>query len=214
MGLRHRAVLGLAGIFLAGCAGGASPDAGSPFNEPAPSTTNPGTAGKAIKVSYVWFFEEQDVRTRQTRVVHNYRYMLSEGWTNRKGPTPQEPFERLWRDPYMATVQDSVMEELVGRMMAAGFGELKESDLGRVDLEALRRIEKTNDRQAAKMARVITIETENFKKSATLRDNDDSKGNLAGPLMQKYRAVEKTVLAQMSGFTIQVTVEKSATMPR
>ncbi|HTF56870.1 MAG TPA: hypothetical protein VK661_06525 [Planctomycetota bacterium] len=214
MRLRHSAVLALAGVFLAGCAGEASPDAGSPFNDPGPSTTNPATAGKAIKVSYVWFFEEQDVRTRQTRVVHNYRYMLSEGWTNRKGPTPQEPFERLWRDPYMATVQDSVMEELVRKMMASGFGELRESEMGKIDLQALQRIEKTNDRQAARMARVITIETENFKKTATLRDNDDSKGNLAGPLMQKYRAVEKTVLAQMSSFTIQVTVEKSATMPR
>jgi len=212
--LRPKAVLGLAAVVLAGCSGGPSSDGVSPFNDPAPNTTDPASTGKAIKVSYVWFFEEQDVKTRQTRVVHNYRYMLSEGWTNRKGPTPQEPFERLWRDPYMATVQDSVMEELVRKMMASGFGELRESDLGKVDLKALQRIEKTNDRQAAKMARVITIETDNFRKTATLRDNDDSKGNLAGPLMQKYRAVEKTVLQQMSSFTIQVTVEKSATMPR
>ncbi|HEY3226022.1 MAG TPA: hypothetical protein VGK61_03380 [Planctomycetota bacterium] len=213
--MRHSAVLGLAGVLLAGCAGDpASSDAGSPFTESDRTATDPATAGKAIKVSYVWFFEEQDIRTRQTRVMHNYRYMLSEGWTNRKGPTPQEPFERLWRDPYMATVKDQVMEDLVRAMMASGFGELKESPIGLVNLESLKRIEKMNDRQAARKARIITIETESFKKTATLADNDDSKGGLAGPLMQKYRAVEKTVLQVMSGYTIQVTVEKSATMPR
>ncbi|HKS15884.1 MAG TPA: hypothetical protein VJU16_01075, partial [Planctomycetota bacterium] len=75
-------------------------------------------------------------------------------------------------------------------------------------------IEKTNDGPTAKRMAIITVERDGTRKTATLYDNDDSKNNLAGPLMQKFRAVERVVLGIMSGYTIQVTVEKSAAMPR
>jgi len=213
--VRIRSSLVLAAAILSGCAGdggGGSPgrDSQDPsFRDPDPS------GGTPIKVSYVRFLEEEDMNTRARKFVHHYRYMLSEGWKNRRGPKAQEPFERIWRDIYKAEeVPDNVMGELVRRMMAAGFGDLKETPMDRISLETLKRIEKMNDRATGQRTRYITVEAEGIKKTAAYADNDDSHNGVKGPLVTKFLAVETEMLHVMSAYTVMSRVETDSAMPR
>jgi hypothetical protein len=214
----------VAAAVLAGCSGGggANEAAGPSFRDP---DTTGGTPVKVsyVKVSYVRFNEEQDMNNpRVSKFVHHYRYMLSEGWKNRRGPRAMEPFEKIWRDIYKAeSVPDNVMQELVQRMMAAGFADLRETPMERINVEALRRIERTNDRATGQRTRYITVETEKFKKTVSYADNDDSRADpstpgarIKGPLMEKFLAVETAMLNIMSAYTIMTSVETESSMPK
>ena len=173
------------------------------------------TGGTPIKISYVRFNEEQDPVARTTKFVHHYRVMLSQGWMNRKGPKANEPFERIWREVYRGeSVPDRVMEEIVKKAMAAGFGELRETPVDRINTEQLRRIEKMNDRATGQRTRFITIETEGFKKTAAYYDNDDSRAGVKGPLTAKFLAVEAELLQIMPMYTIMASVKSDSSMPR
>ncbi|HKS17091.1 MAG TPA: hypothetical protein VJU16_07245, partial [Planctomycetota bacterium] len=200
---------------LSGCgeSGGNGP-ATNPNNEP--TFRDPDlSGGTPIKVSYVRFNEEQDSMTRVTKFKHHYRYMLSRGWKNRRGPRSHEPFERLRWTAYKAEeVPDNVMEELVKRLMALGFGDLRETPLDRINLEELRRIEKMNDRVKGQRTRFITVETETFKKTVAYYDNDDSRGGKMGPLTQKFIAVETEALNVMQAYTVFIEAETDSSMPR
>jgi len=213
--MRIKCSLVLAAAILSGCAGDGG--GGSPMKDAeGPSFRDPdATGGAPIKVSYVRFNEEQDLNTRAVKFVHHYRYMLSQGWRNRRGPRALEPFERIWRDIYKAEeVPDNVMGELVRRMMAAGFGDLKETPIERINLESLKRIEKMNDRATGQRTRFITVEMDGLKKTAAYSDNDDSKGGVKGPLVTKFLAVETEMLHVMSAYTVMSSVETDSTMPR
>ena len=202
----------VAAVLAAGCAGG---DGGGTAAEPWSSTGDSDPDGKIIKVSYVRFIAEQDAKTHQTRFVHNYRFMLSQGWTNRRGPRAKEPFEKLWRDSFRAeSVPDRVMEELVRRMNAAGLNELKDTSLDRIDLETLRRLDRSDDLKTATRMRIITVETDRGRKTVTYYDNDDSRAGTMGPLTKRFLAVEQEMLKVMAQYTIQVSVETDSTMPR
>jgi hypothetical protein len=217
--MRIKCSLVLAAAILSGCAGDGG-GGSSMKGTDEPSFRDPdATGGNPIKVSYVRFNEEQDLNTRAVKFVHHYRYMLSQGWRNRKGPRALEPFERIWRDIYKAEeVPDNVMGELVRRMMAAGFGDLKETPIDRINLESLKRIEKMNDRATGQRTRYISVETGSMKKTASYEDNDDShmgpKGRIKGPLVEKFLAVEQEMLSVMSAYTVMSSVETDSTMPR
>ena len=204
----------MAAAFLAGCAGGG----GGGTNEAAgPSFSDPDlTGGTPIKVSYVRFNAEQDMNNpRVTNFVHHYRYMLSEGWKNRKGPRSLEPFEKIWKDIYKAeSVPDNVMQEFVKKLMDAGFGDLRETSLDKVNLETLKRIERTNDRPTGQRTRYITIETETYKKTVCYADNDDSRAGVKGPLTDKFLKVEEALIPVMSAYTILTSVESRSAMPK
>ena len=213
MGTRFRVAL-LAAAVLSGCAdsgGGQSTMSGD-----GPSFRDDDTSGGIpIKVSYVRFNEEQDTLARATKFKHHYRYMLSRGWKNRRGPRSHEPFERLRWTAYKAEeVPDHVMEELVRRMMAAGFADLKETPIDRINLEELRRIERMNDRAKGQRTRFITVETEKMKKTAAYYDNDDAKGGKVGPLLEKFLAVEQEMLKVMPAYTVYIEAETDSSMPR
>jgi len=156
MGTWPSGLLALACALLAGCAGG-----GESSDEA--SYLDPDTPGKAIKVSVVWFPPpDKDPRTKVANWRHQYRYMLSQGWVNKRGKSTKEPFEKIYRDPWMADegVQDSLMEALVRRLEEVGLGRLKETPLEMINIEALRRIERTNDGATAQRTLIITVETE------------------------------------------------------
>lgn len=214
MGTRFSIAL-IAAVALSGCAesGGGKM---SSMETDGPSFRDTDTSGGTpIKVSYVRFNEQQDPQTRVNRFQHWYRFMLSQGWMNKKGPRAHEPFERIWRDAFKAEgVGDKVMEELVRQMMAAGFGDLHETPMESIDVKALQRIEKTNDRVAAQRSRYITVETEGYRKTVSYNANDDSRGGKIGVLTQKFIDVEKVLNNVMGTYTIQVTTQSDSSMPR
>src|SRR5688572_8557722 len=106
LGVRIKFSLVVAAAILAGCADnskGNDPTISGPSFRDADMS-----GGKPIKISYVRFVELVDPQTGKTKFVHQYRYMLSQGWMNRKGPKAHEPFEKIWRDVFIAhSVADS-----------------------------------------------------------------------------------------------------------
>src|SRR5262245_33309526 len=140
----------LAAALAAGCGGGGGGGGSSTREEPSfrESDTSGGTP---IKLSYVTFQPQTDARGTPTGLKHAYKYALSTGWMNKRGPSPREPFERVWgRDAYVGqNIQDAIMMDMVKVLDAAGFRELRETPLARIDIDRLRRIEQTGDKDAA-----------------------------------------------------------------
>jgi hypothetical protein len=209
MGIRRSGLLALAGVILAGCGG-----SGGGSSDDDRSFIDPDTEGKAIKVSYLRFTPEQDPKGRGVKWTHTYRFLLSEGWVSKQGPLPKGPLDRLYRDRYEGRAQDRIVEELVRRMEAAGFGRLKETPLATINLESLRRIEKLQDGKAAQRTRIIMVETENSQKVATYEGNDDSKSGVVGPQTQLFLDVEEQLVPIISAYTILATFEKSSSTPK
>jgi len=202
-----RTFLKLLPLVLAGCASTGSsdlpPDDGTP---------------KVIKVSYLRFDYIQDPRTGKARWVHNYRLMLSQGWTDKRGRERlNEPFLRAFRDPfYSDSVPDGVMQKLVNDLQARGFDSLKTTPAERFNLEQMRRQEREGNRDALKWIRIITVETEAGARCVCFEDNDDTgRGTRpVGPQTRAFLECERQVLAVATGYTIQVTVEKDPANPR
>lgn len=196
----------LAASLLAGCGGGGTGT--SDFSEPSFRDVDP-SGGTPIKLSYVAFQPKTDAKGTPTGWKHTYKYVLSTGWMNKRGPSPREPFERLWRDAYVGqNIHDARMVELLKILDAAGFRELQETPLARIDLERLRRIEQTGDKEAATKTRIITVETEEFRRTVTSYDNHDP------GIVEKFIKVEREVIKFVFANSIQVTKEGTSTMPR
>lgn len=211
--MRIKFSLVFAAVLLAGCSGnlkGNDPTISGPSFRDADMS-----GGKPIKISYVRFVELVDPQTGKTKFVHQYRYMLSRGWMNRKGPKAHEPFEKIWRDVFIAhSVADSTMEEIVQSMMAAGFGDLRETQIDQAKVEECKRIGKTGDKVAGQRTRYITIETDDYRRTVCYADNDDSKPKVIGPLTQKFCDVESVINPVLGSFTILVGIQSDSTMPR
>jgi hypothetical protein len=191
----------------AGCSGDGGSNRSPDYNW---DSSDPGSTGVAIKLSYVRFDPDTDAKGRQGKWVHQYKYMLSEGWMVKRGPSPREPFERHWRrGAYVGeNIHDQRMIEMVQKMDAAGFRQLRETPLNQIDIEKLKRIEQTGDRDAAQKTRIITVETENSRRTVTSYDNAD-------PASAKiFHDVERLVVIFVFGNTIQVTKDTQSTMPR
>jgi hypothetical protein len=200
-----RSGLILAAALLAGCGGGTGTS-----NSPEPSfrDVDP-SGGTPIKLSYVAFQPKTDAKGTPTGWQHAYKYTLSTGWMNKRGPSPREPFERIWRDAYVGqNIHDARMAEVLQVLDAAGFRELRETPIAKIDLDRLRRIEQTGDKEAAARTRIITVETEEFRRTVTSYDNHDP------GFAQKFIAVEREVIKFIFSNTIQVTKESQSTMPR
>lgn len=212
----------LAAAMLAGCAGGGGGGgSASPGSNELTFRDSDTSGGKPIKISYVRFVELTDPQTGKSKFVHQYRYMLSQGWMNLKGPKAHEPFERIWRDAFVAhSVADPTMEEIVRNMMSKGFGELRETQVDQRKIDEIRRIEKTLDKVAGQRTRYITVETDNYKRTVCYLDNDDSKPptqgrpGTIGPLTQKFCDVESVINPVLGSYTILVGVQNDSTMPR
>jgi hypothetical protein len=202
-----RCSLVLAAALLAGCSGGGG--GSSTVDEPSFRDSD-SSGGIPIKLSYVAFQPQTDAKGTPTGWKHTYKYMLSTGWMNKRGPSPREPFERIWaRDAYVGqNIHDARMIEMLKVIDAAGFRDLRETPLARIDLDRLKRIEQTGDKDAAAKTRIITIETEEFRRTVASYDNS------APGLVEKFRAVEREVIKCVFANTIQVTKDSQSTMPR
>ncbi|MBI4564958.1 MAG: hypothetical protein HY716_09735 [Planctomycetes bacterium] len=162
--------------------------------------------GLAIKVSYLRYDYRPDPKTRTNRLGHSYFLMMSEGWKNKRGSDANEPFQKIFRDPfYSDSIQDEILIALVRRMEAAGFHELRETPLESIDLDLLRRVEQTQDARTAGRIRVITVETDKFRKTVTYNDNDDARGTEPGPLNTIFWHVQREILLLAPQYTVQVS---------
>jgi len=209
MGTRFRIVVLLAAAALSGCGGGGGTATAPDYNWD--STPDADSAGPAIKVSYFRFEPSAEVGGQKTgRWVHSYKYTLSRGWMIKRGESPREPFERYWgRAAYMGhNIHDARMLEVVKTLEAAGLRELRETPLGSINMEALRRIEQVNDAEAAQKTRIITVETETYKCTVAAFDNSDPAS------LKKFRDVERQVIIWVFANTVLVSKESQSTMPR
>lgn len=205
--MRRSAWLGL--LILAGCAG-------TPGGPEVPSTPPDEEAPKIIKVSYLRYDYVADPRTQQKKWIHSYRIMLSEGWTARDR-SPRERFLAIYRDPFFCdSVPDEVLARLVEEIRRKGFDQLQGRDVESINLDDLKRAERTGEKDVLKWKRIIQVETDTWKKCVTLEDNDDTARGAkpVGPLTRAFLDVERAVLQVAMSFTIQVTVEKDPARPR
>ena len=207
MAIKSSVILAAA-LMFAGCAGDGGSNRSPDYNWD--SAGDPGSSGAAIKISYFRFDPEQDPKGQSGRLKPTYKYMLSEGWMVKRGPSPREPFERFWRrGAYVGeNIHDARMKEMVAKLDAAGFGQLRETSLNKIDLEKIKRIDQTGDKEAAIRTRVITVETEGSRRTIDFRDNMDEGS------AKVFREVERLVVIFVAGNTIQVTKETQSTMPK
>lgn len=198
----------VAAALFAGCAGEGGSNPHPDYNWD--SSGDPGSAGAAIKISYFRFDPEQDPKGQSGRLKPTYKYMLSEGWMVKRGPSPREPFERNWRrGAYVGeNLHDMRMKEMVAKLDSAGFGQLRETSLAKIDIEKIKRIDQTGDKEAAIRCRIITVETETSRRTIDFRDNMDEGS------AKVFREVERLVVIFVAGNTIQVTKETQSTMPK
>src|SRR5688572_10274245 len=136
--------------------------------------------------------------------------MLSQGWMVKKGQSPHEPFERHWgRVAYAGhNIHDRTMESIVQELENAGLKELRETSLGQINLEQIRRIEQTGDAEAARRTRIFTVEVEGVRRSYAFADNS------AAGQAEKFSKVERVVIARIYSNTVGVSKETQSTMPR
>ena len=198
----------LAVAILAGCSGGGSQGSSATSGDWDSASDSPGVA---MKISYLSFQPQTDAKGATTGWKHAWKYMLSQGWMNKRGPSPREPFEKTpWRrDAFVGeNIHDIRMSEMIDRLKAAGLEELKDTPLNQLDFEKLKRIELTGDKDAASRTRIITVETENFRRTVASYDNHTP------GLVERFRAVEREVIKCVFANTIQVTKDSHSTMPR
>lgn len=200
MYLFRKTVFALAVPFILGCA----TSQGTPSSANAPSDPFAANEGKAIKVTYIRF--NWDDKARQ--FVGTYRIMLSEGWVKKYGASPREPFPRVFPRPYRGEgIPDSMMELLISEMVRFGLHDLNATTADRVDLEALKRVERSTDYNVVAGWRMINIETDTIRKTVIAKDNLLELG-------QKFNKVETQVVRVANMYTVQVTVERLPTIPK
>lgn len=207
MAIRFSWIAGLA--VLAGCAGDGGPDRSPDYNWD--SAGDADSAGAAIKISYLRFDMAPDAPGQKGgRWIHTYKYTLSRGWMIKRGDSPREPFERIWkRSAYIGeNIHEARMMEVVRKLDDVGIRELKETPLTAINLESLRRIEQANDAEAAKKTRIITVETDNYRRTVTSYDNGDPGS------FKRFTAVEREVIKWLYANTVMVSKESQSTMPK
>ena len=195
-------------VALAGCSGDGGRSGSSKYDWD--STSDVGAGDVAIKLSYFRFDPNPDAKNNLTRWKPAYKYMLSQGWMVKKGPSPHEPFERNWGRIAFAgfNIHDRRMAAIVEELDNAGMKELVETSLAQVNLEQIKRIEQTGDGEAAKRTRIFTVEVEGVRRSYAYADNS------APGQAEKFSKVERIVVIHVYGNTVGVSKETQSTMPR
>ena len=197
----------LLGLIAAGCSGGgggggATDTSGDPYASS--ETVRP------IKVTYVRFNWDKRLR----KWTPEYRIMLSDGWRQKMGQSPREPFTRMYKSPFLAdSIPDELLARLVREMVRAGLNDLHDTSLDRINLEAYKRAERFGEDQRsheeiAKL-RLINVETESMKKSVAFGDNLDSREQA-----DRFVKVEREVIKIANAYTVQITIEASPAVPK
>ncbi len=184
--------------------GGSNPMDGDPFAAP---------QVKAIKVTYIRFNWDP----KNKRFVHEYRIMLSDGWRQKNGQNPREPFTKLWRDPFKAeSIPDTVLDNLVKEMEKFGLNDLNSRAADSINLEELKKVEKLPYERSAEVLRwrIINLETDAGKKTVTFIDNDDRAVVNNGPQALKFSKVEMQVIKVAAQYTVQVTYDTPPMIPK
>jgi hypothetical protein len=197
-----RCSLVLLGLIAAGCAGGggASDTSGDPYTA--------GETVRAIKVTYLKFSFDKRLR----KWTPEYRIMLSDGWRQKMGQSPREPFTRMYKSPFLAdSIPDEILAQLVREMTRAGLNDLHDTSLDRINLEAYKRAERLPESAQEEIAklRLINIETESMKKSITYGDNIGSLEEA-----QRFVKVEREVIKIAYAYTVQITIESAPAVPK
>ncbi len=195
----------LFGLIAAGCAGGgggggATDTSGDPYTSS--ETVRP------IKVTYLRFNFDKRLR----KWTPEYRIMLSDGWRQKMGQSPREPFTRMYKSPFLAdSIPDEILAQLVREMVRAGLNDLQDTSLDRINLQAYKRAEglpETAQKEIASL-RLINVETESMKKSVAFGDNIDSVEQA-----QRFTKVEREVIKIANAYTVQITIESSPAVPK